>query len=309
MNLCTERGTECSSNCRKTQMSETIKSASGFSLPTTLSEPISEISHATMLLYGEKKIGKTSLASRFPDTLFLMFEPGGGGLRIHQEPMSSWGKFVEFIDLLERSDKFQTIAIDTIDLAYERCFAHVCEDAVMDHPTDRAYGAGWKLIDTEFKKQMARLMLTGRGVIFISHVTEKEMETMSGRKYQKLGPTMSSQASRFVIGVADILAYYGYYGEDRYLTIRGSDAVESGHRLRYNFLTPEGAKALEALEAGEEIDSSQIVRVHSIPMGDDEAESYRNFMRAFNNLQTDPMDLNDQTTGLRERAVKMKSKR
>lgn len=264
----------------------------GFQLPTQMSEPIDHIGGATILLYGERKIGKTSLASMFPETMFCMFEPGGKGLRIFKEDITDWDHFVKVVDaLVADPTKFKTIVIDTSDIAYTRCSAWVCDDMGVDHPSEGNYGNVWSAIDVEFSKQMTRILQTGRGVVFVSHAGEKEFESLSGRKYTKTVPTMSKQAMRFVVGLADILAYYGYYGNDRYLTIRGSDAVESGHRLKERFKTPSGE------------------RVHSIPMGNDEDEAYANFMRAFNNQQDDPIDLEGEPTGIRERVSKMKSKK
>ena len=266
------------------------KSRSGFTLPTQKSEPIDTIEKAIMLLYGERKIGKTSLASRFTDAFFLMFEPGGSGLSIYQQDIADWNMFCEFVDLLqEQTDFYRTIVIDTIDIAYEKCMEYVCKREGFGHPSDKevGFGKGWKLVDTEFKKQMTRLLQTGRGTVFVSHAHTKEFQAMSGPKFDKLVPTMGTQAARYIIGLADILAYYGYYGEERFLTIRGSDSVECGHRLRENFWVEDRSE-----------------RVHSIPMGKDEDEAYANFMLAFNNKQQTNGKPEDET-GMKERAVKM----
>ena len=180
-----------------------------------------------------------------------MFEPGGKGLRIFKEDMKDWKMFCEYIGLLEKTDRFKTIVIDTSDICYDRCMDFVCIREGVDHPSEGSYGSVWNAVETEYKKQISRILQTGRGVVFISHAGDKEFESLSGKHYSKIVPTMSKQATKFIVGLADILAYYGYYGTDRFLTIRGSDAVESGHRLKYQFKTPSGA------------------RVHSIPMGNE----------------------------------------
>lgn len=265
-------------------------------LPTEKSSPIESIEDAVIALYGEKKIGKTSLAGEFQDPFFMMCEPGGKGLAISQRPIPSWTEFVGYVDLLLKTDRFRTIIVDTIDKAYEKAFDFVCKREVMEHPGDEKWGKGWKLIDQEFTRQMDRLVHSGRGVVFISHAEVREFQSRTSGTYSKIVPSMSASARRYISGIADVIAYYGYYGPDRYLTIRGSDTLEAGHRLKYQFWTPEGE------------------RVHSVPMFSKknksfgETEAYANLVKAFNNEQAAPGDPELQTS-LSETPVKRTTSR
>ena len=62
-------------------------------LPKKRTPACTDLSKYTMLLYGREKIGKTSLASQFPETLFLFFEPGGIGLDLFEMSIESWESF------------------------------------------------------------------------------------------------------------------------------------------------------------------------------------------------------------------------
>lgn len=262
-----------------------------FVLPTELSTPINTIKKAIILIYGERKIGKTSLASKMENALFLFFEPGGSGLRVHGSDISDWRTFVDAVDVMSKTSQFDTVVIDTIDIAYEKCFEFVCAREGVKHASEGDFGSIWNAIEVEFKKQMYRLIATKRGIVMLSHAGEKQFESLSGKQYTKIVPTMSKAAMKFAVGIADILGYYGYYGNDRFLTIAGSDAVEGGHRLEESFRTPSGE------------------RVHSIPMGSSAEEAYANFEAAFNNMQEDPLNLEGEATGIRERVAKLKSKK
>jgi hypothetical protein len=243
-------------------------SDSGLSLPTELSEPVKRIEECTALLFGEKKIGKTSLASQFDKALFLMFEPGGKGLRIYQRPVNSWLEFKKFLRLLESDKRFNTVVIDTIDIAYDLCFSFVCRKEGVKHPSELPHGQGWNKVETEFVDTMNRLIRIGKGVVFISHAEWREFEPRDGAKYTKVVPSVGTQARRFISGVADMLMYYGYYGSRRFITIAGSDSLDAGHRLEEQFWTADGKK-----------------RVHSVSMGSSAKEGYENLVRAFNNEQ------------------------
>jgi len=245
---------------------------SPLTLPTERSVPREDLGAYTWLIYGEKKIGKTSLAAQFPDALFTMFEPGGKGLSIYQTPIRTWDEFKEYIRLLKGTDQFRTVIIDTVDIAYERCMAYVGRREGFEHPSDQNdFGKSWQMVAKEFSATIYDLIATGRGVMFLSHAKESEFQEASGAKYNKIVPTMSGQVRSFVTGFVDIIAYYGYYGTERRLTVLGSDAVDAGHRIDGRFFSPEGE------------------RVHSIPMGNSPAEGYANILAAFQNQQAEAL--------------------
>lgn len=292
-------------------VAETPRSGTSFSLPTERSEPVSSIGSMSFLIYGEKKIGKTSIASQFPKALFLAFETGYTGLSIFVEPMLDknmkpyWKKFVSFIDLLVNQDhNFKTVVIDTIDVAYSACMSYVGSVEGFDHPSDAGYGKGWKAVENEFATQISRLVNCPKfGTIFLSHAVEKEFIERTGGKYDKIIPSMPEQARKLISAVCDCLIFYGYHGEERLLTVRGSDSVESGSRMTKNFWIKGGLERHSVLaeqkrklveqgklrsQEGKAIeDEMATLRVHSIPAGADEAEAYFNFERAFNNQQED----------------------
>lgn len=273
-------------------------------LPTEPSIPKTRFQDYVMVLYGEKKIGKTSMIARFPNTLSLMFEPGGKALSILQEPMEDWKKFRDTLVVLEGSqgDQYATIAVDTVDYAYEMCFKYMCKKLVINHPTDENdYGKSWGLIEKEFKECMLRLLNLGKGVVFISHATEAEIKTRNQGNFTRVVPTMAKQAAKFFTAAADILAYYGYYGDDRFLVIRGNDNIQAGCRLENNFVLkgwvpkelppfPDDDSLFHELEAyfnAADADEEVNKFVHAIPMGKSADASYRNLMRAFHNFQVE----------------------
>lgn len=284
------------------------KVATAYALPTTKSTPIDNISKATFLIYGEKKIGKTSLAAQFPHAFFCMFEPGISGLSVYYEKMFDdkgklqWPLFVKVVNaLLSQDHAFENVVIDVMDKAYEACSEYICRDNGIETPGDLPYGKGWQLVREEFADQIGRLVQSKLGVIFLSHAKEQDFIERTGGTYTKIVPTASSQCKSYISGIADIIAYYGYYGDERLLTIRGSDSVESGNRLKYSFWIAggyeRGMKLLEQKKAlfekgelsaelekemNQEMDS---LRVHSIPAGISEEETYQNLVRAFSNRQ------------------------
>lgn len=249
---------------------EKTPSGINVSLPTEKSKPVSTIGGYSILIYGKKKIGKTTLAAQFPDALFLMLEPGAKKLSIYQRSVPDWRHFKGYVQLIcAQKNPFQTIVIDPVDILYDHCLRYVCTKLVIQHPSDEAYGKGWDAVKKEFNGEISKLLNSGKGVIFISHMKEEEIEERSGKKYHRRTNTMAGQARGAIEGVVDVWACYDYEGKERTLTILGDDFTDAGHRLN----EPPGARFL--------FSSGRPIR--EIPMGKTSKEAFENFMKAFNN--------------------------
>ncbi len=240
------------------------------SLPTEKSIPSTNLEDYTNLIYGKKKIGKTTLTSWFENTFHLMFEAGSKALSIYARPVPSWEHFLGYIQLLESGKhEFKNIVIDTGAVAYDRDMEYICKREGINHPSDRNdYGATWSMVRTGFEKAHARIMGLGLGLLIIAHEKVETIESRSGVKYDRIVPALSGQADEYYAGMIDNIFYYHYIGSERFLTIRGDEFVVAGTRCEKNFLTPDGEQ------------------IYRIPMDNNSKESYGNLVKAFNNEQT-----------------------
>lgn len=234
-------------------------------LPEGLSEPSDSLFDYSILIYGKKKIGKTTLMAQAEGALFLMCEPGGKALRIRQVPVRSWSDFEGYIDLAIADPKVRVIVVDTADFSYEYCLADVCEKKVIDHPSDEEYGKGWNAVRAEYTRVIRKLLHSGKGVVFLSHSKDKTFKSRKSEEYSKVESSMPGQAKDILEGLVDIWANYDYDGKRRVLIIGGSDEVDAGHRVEGRFQYPNGEP------------------ITTIPMGRSPKEGFRNFVQAFGN--------------------------
>jgi hypothetical protein len=241
-----------------------------FTLSTTLSKPSINIGDYSILFYGSKKIGKTTLAALFPESYFMKFEEGTKALSVYGDPMKSWAIAKKAVRLLKKDKKYKTVVVDTADASYALCFDDTCQEKGWDHPSDEGYGKGWSEIKRRYSRWVTDLLNTGKGVIFISHASNPEVRRRDGSSYNQVQPTMAGQAREILEGIVDIWGYYHYDDGQRVLQIRGDDDVSAGHRLENNFKTPDGED------------------LKFIYMGATKKEGYKNLIDAFNNRYIPP---------------------
>ncbi len=244
------------------------------SLPTEATDPITDLGGIMILIHGERKIGKTSLATMFGKTMLLAFEVGYKGLRVFARDVPDWDHARGYLRLLRKDKSYKTVVIDTADIAYALCDLWVCKKNGIDDIAEMEWGKGWRALRKEFETFLTDLVKTGKGVIILSHSQEREVKTRSGETYDRIMPTMAKAAREIIEGMADLMAYYQYDGERRILTIEGDDHITAGHRFEERFRTPDGQ------------------RIRHIDMGSSRQEAYKNFVAAWTN-KYEPEDEDD----------------
>ena len=110
----------------------------------------------SFLFYGDPKTGKTTIASKFPKALLLAFEKGYAAIPgIIAQPINSWSEFKKVLKQLKEEqakELFETIILDTGDIAYDYDIKYVCDNAKrpdggygVDSIGDIPYGKGYAL--------------------------------------------------------------------------------------------------------------------------------------------------------------------
>ena len=99
-----------------------------------------------LLLAGAPKIGKTEFCTMAPDALVLAFEIGTNarpGAMIQK--IDTWSTFKLVLRQLEKpeaKEKFSTICIDTVAIAYDLCEQFICAQNGVQKIGDIPYGGG-----------------------------------------------------------------------------------------------------------------------------------------------------------------------
>lgn len=238
-------------------------------LPTAMSGDTSNVNEDIWLIYGPKRIGKTSLASQFPGSILLAFEPASRSVMAFRRDCPSWDKFLAVVALLKKKNhKFKIAVIDTGLEAYSMCMEYTCKKYGFEHPGGQNdYGASWDKVKKEFRKPFLELQASGLNIIIICHERLKENETRAGQKFDSVIPAIPGQVDEFFRAIVGNLVYYHMRGKERFIQIRGTDYISAGVGGENHFLTPSGEQ------------------VYAIPAGRSYREAYENLLYCFDNKQ------------------------
>lgn len=224
-------------------------------LPSKKTPPSLSFAQAKVLLYGQPKVGKTTLASELADdVLILACEPGLGGLSAYSVEIDSWETFRKVGAELSETDKHSIVVIDTVDELYRMASDEVCRQLKVAHLADAEWGKGWQMARDEFRLRVGKLASLGRGLWAISHSMETELRTRVGTRTRTV-PTLDKRAFGFLEGFMDFIflaqAEATPEGEEkRVLRTQPAEEYVAGGRVNLPDPLPLDAEAVKkAIEA------------------------------------------------------------
>lgn len=255
------RSTSSSTNAIKPKL------GGDYSLPSDPTEPAESLIDYSFLIYGRKKIGKTSLVSRFPGAVFFMFEPGTKAQRVFKLPRQGecfidWKDVRGYVRSLQKgAHRFTTVCFDPGNKAYDLCLKYVCERDRIAHPGKmKDYGASWKAVSNEFEDMHLQIANAGLAFVVVAHEKWDNERSL-------VEPKFSPSTEDFYEGVIDNIFYYHYQGTERFLQIRGTEGIVAGTRCEGHFMTTDGRP------------------IYKIPMGNSADEAWDNLQLAWENQQ------------------------
>lgn len=192
------------------------------------------------------KSGKTTIATKFPRALLLAFEKGYNALPgVMAQPINSWGDFKKALTELrdpEVQEMFETVIIDTADIAYSYCEKYICsresdQKNTYETVADIPYGKGYTMAQDEFDTCIRKILQLNYGLVLISHSTEKTFTNEKGQEASKIVPTLDKRARLVCERTCDIIGYSRSIdtddGNKTILFMRGTPRFVAGSRFRF----------------------------------------------------------------------------
>lgn len=133
-----------------------------------------------VVIYGPEGIGKSTLASAFPEPVFIDTEGSTKELDVARYPAPEyWKQILDFVEDAYEERSFKTVVIDTADWCESFCIKSVCEMHSVKGIEDIGYGKGYVYAAEEFTKLLRacdKLVEAGINVVFTAHAQMRKFE-------------------------------------------------------------------------------------------------------------------------------------
>ena len=194
-------------------------------------------------------MGKTTIATKFPRHLLLAFEKGYNAIPgAMAQPINTWAEFRKVLRQLKDEkvkEQFETIIVDTADIAYDLCEKYICANAKrpdggfgVDSIADIPFGKGYTMVAKEYDECLRSIIQMDYGLVLISHSVDKTFKDEQGQEYNQIVPTLGNKPRAIVSRMCDIIGYSrGVQNEDgttsTKLFMRGTPRYVAGSRFKY----------------------------------------------------------------------------
>lgn len=192
---------------------------------------------------------KTTIATKFPRHLLLAFEKGYNAIPgAMAQPINTWAEFRKVLRQLKDEkvkEQFETVIIDTADIAYDLCEKYICANAKrpdggfgVDSVSDIPFGKGYTLVAKEYDECLRSIIQMDYGLVLISHSVDKTFKDEQGQEYNQIVPTLGNKPRAIVSRMCDIIGYSRSVQDEEGKTstklfMRGTPRYIAGSRFKY----------------------------------------------------------------------------
>lgn len=200
-----------------------------------------------VIIYGTEGIGKSTLASQFPNPLFIDTEGSTSNMDVaRMDKPTSWTMLMNQISFVKANPTVcDTLIVDTIDWAEALAIESVCSLHGKKGVEDFGYGNGYTYVREEFGRFLNRLQEIvdlGIHVVLTAHAQIRKFEQPDemgayDRYELKLGKKTSSQTAPLIKEWGDIVLFCNY----KTVVMKSAsnkNKAQGGQRVMYTTHTP-----------------------------------------------------------------------
>lgn len=168
-----------------------------------------------ILKYGVEGIGKSTLASQFPNPLVLDTEDGTNHLDVARVRVETAIDLEDAIHTLTRDNQgFKTLVIDSIDKAERLLIEQLLKKANKRSIEDFGFGKGYTIVAESVARLLSlldALVDQGVNVVLVGHATVKRVSPPDmDEGYDRYEPKLTKQSSPLVKEWADAILFCQY---------------------------------------------------------------------------------------------------
>lgn len=172
-----------------------------------------------ILLYGQEKGGKSTLAAGFPKAAVIDTE--GGHKQFDQDAYvhaATWPQIKDACAFVVEHKKDGTVVFDSLSRAYDVCRKTVlAANGWADEREGGAYGAGFAAVRNEFRSAIDPLLelpARGVGVVLVTHTKKEVIEKPTGDITIVKPEVLDNKTYDALARMADVTLYYAVEASD-----------------------------------------------------------------------------------------------
>lgn len=170
-----------------------------------------------VVIYGVPGVGKSTLASTFPNPIFLRTEDGAGALDVPTFP-----KIIETLQELDKAisalkdgqHDFKTLVIDSLDWLEPILWQYVCQQNGKRNIEDFGYGKGYTILDDVWRRVQGKLeklrVSKGMNIVSIAHAAAVTFEPPDSDGYQMYSLKLHKRAAAIWTEWADMILFCNF---------------------------------------------------------------------------------------------------
>lgn len=164
------------------------------------------------------------------------------------QPINTWAEFRKVLRQLKDEkvkEQFETVIIDTADIAYDLCEKYICANAKrpdggfgVDSVSDIPFGKGYTQVAKEYDECLRSIIQMDYGLVLISHSVDKTFKDEQGQEYNQIVPTLGNKPRAIISRMCDIIGYSRSVQDEEGKTstklfMRGTPRYIAGSRFKY----------------------------------------------------------------------------
>lgn len=167
------------------------------------------------VIYGPEGIGKSTLASQFPDAVFIDFEHGTDSMDVARfDTPEDYTTLIDLLNSISQEDICKTVVLDTADRLEQMITVHVCRKHQIRSIEDAGYGKGYTYLAEswiELMKVLDKIIDSGKNVVLVAHAAMRKFEQPDEMgAYDRWELKLSKKTAPLIKEWSDMLLFCNY---------------------------------------------------------------------------------------------------
>ena len=199
-----------------------------------------------LMLYGLSGVGKSSLAAKLKNPIFLDFEGGLNYLGVDRTPqyLDLDEFYKDLIELYRKAEagkrEYDTIVIDSVDWLVRKVVekaAGIDKHNLTEtlNRSNGGYGNGKQVLENQIRTMLLPLLVSlnkqGYAICLVAHAERKDLMDADGVDTERIAPKIDVNTMNTFVEWCDNVFYLKNINGERYLVLEGDSNVLAKNRL------------------------------------------------------------------------------